>query len=49
MILQCVYRRISEFFPLGWCFDRPILHFGGLTLLLYNRFAPASNGDVVNR
>ena len=34
-------------FPVGWCLDRPILHFGGLTLSLSTRFASASNIDVV--
>ena len=38
-----------HFFPIGWCLDRPILHFGGLTLSLSIRFAPASNSDVVKR
>ena len=36
-------------FPICWCLDRPILHFGGLTLSISIRFVPASNSDVVKR
>ena len=42
-------RPISAFFHIGWCLDRPILHFGGLTLSLSIRFALTSNSDVVKR
>ena len=40
-ILQCVFRCISAFVFLciGLCLDRPILHFGGLALVLSIRFA----------
>ena len=49
MIIQYVFRCILAFCPIGWCLDRPILHFGYITLSLSIRFAPASNSDVVKR